>query len=461
MRSAVISKVLFGIVILSLSSCGDKSTSDPVNEDSKNVKVGQVQTTSFTVTVSGTIKGLSKVDIVLGKYGILYCVKSENAESILKSWKEGNDNAECLMYTNKNALDGESFSGTVGGLYPGTEYSFCMFTQNRDNSVREISDIHTFKTLGFSPSIKGIYLKDIHCIDATAELEFGMDALDAECCEYGVMLSESSGVEASTASLIERYTERYDSKINQNISGIMPDKSYYCRPYVKYETSQGNYDYLYGPESAFSTMTSDQMYVDLGLPSGIKWAGFSLFESEFGSCYYGAPWLYWGSSKPMYAYLGERGVEEITEVTYEYLDSNGKYIDLGDEISGTEYDAVHKLYGGKWRMPRKDDLDELVANCSLSPINSFNRVRSYYVNDKETTFLETISYFEVQETNGNSIRFRNFDSTWSGTKNPEDNWVYYLWCRSINSNQPHIEVTTTPVESRLHIRPVWDPNMPD
>ena len=163
----------------------------------------------------------------------------------------------------------------------------------------------------------------------------------------------------------------------------------------------------------------------------------------------------------MYAYLGERGVEEITEVTYEYLDSNGKYIDLGDEISGTEYDAVHKLYGGKWRMPRKDDLDELVANCSLSPMNSFNRVRSYYVNDKETTFLETISYFEVQGTNGNSIRFRNVDSTWSGTKNPEDNRVYYLWCRSINSNQPHIEVTTTPVESRLHIRPVWDPNMPD
>ena len=112
MRSTVISKVLFGIVILSLSSCGDKSTSDPVNEDSKNVKVGQVQTTSFTATVSGTIKGLSKVDIVLGKYGILYCVKSENAESILNSWKEGNDNAECLMYTNKNALDGESFSGT-------------------------------------------------------------------------------------------------------------------------------------------------------------------------------------------------------------------------------------------------------------------------------------------------------------------------------------------------------------
>ena len=162
----------------------------------------------------------------------------------------------------------------------------------------------------------------------------------------------------------------------------------------------------------------------------------------------------------MYAYLGERGVEEITEVTYEYLDSNGKYIDLGDEISGTEYDAVHKLYGGKWRMPRKDDLDELVANCSLSREKSFDRERSSYANGQKITFLETISYFEVQGTNGNSIRFREFDSTWSGTKNPEDNWVYMLRCMSIN-NQPHIEVTTTPVESRLHIRPVWDPNMPD
>jgi len=461
MRTSLVAGFLCATMIgILLSSCGEKSSSDPVNEDSNNVKVGQVKTTSFTVTVSGTIKGLSKVDIALGKYGILCCVKSDQSESILNSWKEGNDNAECLMYTNKNALDGESFSGTVGGLYPGTEYSFCMFTQNSDNSVREISDIHTFKTLGFSPSIKAISLKDIHYIDATAELEFGMDALDAACCEYGVMLSESSGVDVSTASLIEKHTEGYDSRISHTISGIKPDKNYYCRPYVKYAIADDRYDYLYGPESTFATMTSDQMYVDLGLPSGIKWAGFSLFESGFGSCYESSPLLYWGSSKPMYTYISETGGILFTEEVYEYVNSNGEYMDLGDEISGTEYDVVHKVYGGKWRMPRKDDLDELVANCSLSREKSFDRERSSYANGQKITFLETISYFEVQATNGNSIRFRKFDNTWSGTMSTQDNTVYYLRCMPQNS-LPVMKVETADRRARFAIRPVWDPNMPD
>ena len=77
MRTSLVAGFLCATMIgILLSSCGEKSSSDPVNEDSNNVKVGQVKTTSFTVTVSGTIKGLSKVDIALGKYGILCCVKS-------------------------------------------------------------------------------------------------------------------------------------------------------------------------------------------------------------------------------------------------------------------------------------------------------------------------------------------------------------------------------------------------
>ncbi len=448
------------LIMSLLASCGDKSTSDPVNEDSKNVKVGQIQTTSFTATVSSTFKGLSKVDIALGKYGILYCVKSDQSESILNSWKEGNDNAECLMYTNKNALDGESFSGTVGGLYPGTEYSFCLFTQNSDNSVREISDIHTFKTLGFSPSIKAINLKDIHYIDATAELEFGMDALDAACCEYGVMLSESSGVDVSTASLIERYTEGYDSRISHTISGIKPDKSYYCRPYVKYAIADDRYDYLYGPESTFATMTSDQMYVDLGLPSGIKWANCDLGQHEFVYAFDG-PWYQWGSTEAIIR--ADRA--EWYYSHYEYWDEqNRTFIDIGQEISGTVYDAASHILGGKWRMPTKTDLEELIANCNVSAMD--NEKHTIYIYGSTRQVNPVVGH--VVGNNRNEIIFNAGPQYvyWCSTLGEDDNPYSFIYTGDIESgrlipNTGRFEINTNSRVQYHSIRPVWDPNMPD
>ena len=84
--------------------------------------------------------------------------------------------------------------------------------------------------------------------------------------------------------------------------------------------------------------------VDLGLPSGVKWATCNLDASkpyEYGEYYA------WG---------------EIEPTTDKYI--WGVKEDLGiSEISGTEYDAATHKWGGSWRMPTIDEMEELVDKC--------------------------------------------------------------------------------------------------
>ena len=88
--------------------------------------------------------------------------------------------------------------------------------------------------------------------------------------------------------------------------------------------------------------------IDLGLLSGTKWACCNVGAStpeDYGGYYR------WGETSPLV--LGE------TPAAYPY---DG--VDLGDNISGTQYDAATASWGASWRMPTKEQMDELFANCT-------------------------------------------------------------------------------------------------
>lgn len=88
-------------------------------------------------------------------------------------------------------------------------------------------------------------------------------------------------------------------------------------------------------------------WVDLGLPSGVKWATCNVGASspeEYGNYYA------WGE----------------TSTNSEYVEGNcstyGK--SMGDISGDAQYDVVRKYWGGSWRMPTKTELQELEKNCS-------------------------------------------------------------------------------------------------
>lgn len=90
--------------------------------------------------------------------------------------------------------------------------------------------------------------------------------------------------------------------------------------------------------------------IDLGLPSGTKWA----------CCNVGAqkPEDYGG-----YYAWGETVVkDDYCKDTHAFY--NNGFIDIGSNISGTQYDVASVLWGNSWCMPSNKQFEELNSNCS-------------------------------------------------------------------------------------------------
>lgn len=95
-------------------------------------------------------------------------------------------------------------------------------------------------------------------------------------------------------------------------------------------------------------VASDQEYVDMGLPSGNKWATRNLGAKtpyEYGD------YFQYGELKP---FTG-------SDFAYEKCRLNDKQV---KDISGNPtYDAAMAKLGGSWRMPTKTDFEELLDFC--------------------------------------------------------------------------------------------------
>ena len=88
--------------------------------------------------------------------------------------------------------------------------------------------------------------------------------------------------------------------------------------------------------------------IDLGLPSGTKWACCNLGASTPGQS---GNYYRWGETKPFN--------EGDTDATYPYM-----YVDIGNNIAGTKYDAATANWGSSWRMPTENQMKELMDNCT-------------------------------------------------------------------------------------------------
>lgn len=156
------------------------------------------------------------------------------------------------------------------------------------------------------------------------------------------------------------------------IYGLNSNTTYYVRAYATNSVGVS-----YGEEVSFNTLDGDDgddsgsdseiagyEFVDLGLPSGLKWATCNV-----------------GAEKPEdygdYFAWGE--IETKSEYTESNSLTHGKQM---DDISGdVQYDVAAANWGGSWRMPTKDEMIELVSNCEWEWIliekNDYDSVKCY------------------------------------------------------------------------------------
>ena len=137
------------------------------------------------------------------------------------------------------------------------------------------------------------------------------------------------------------------------------------------------------------TFQSAYEYVDLGLPSGLKWA----------TCNVGATtpegygdYFAWGETEPYYSslspltwkegktsgyawqsYCGQSSFKEWSTAPYD-----------ANKILKLEFDAAHVNWEGNWRMPTKAEQEELKAYCTWTWTTNYNGtgIKGYIVTSK-------------------------------------------------------------------------------
>lgn len=98
--------------------------------------------------------------------------------------------------------------------------------------------------------------------------------------------------------------------------------------------------------SASSNTINGHEYVDLGLPSGIKWATCNVGASSPSKR---GDYFAWGETRKKATYTSE------TSKTYKK--------DFGDISGNPQYDVARDKWGGSWRLPSKAECEELKDEC--------------------------------------------------------------------------------------------------
>lgn len=125
-------------------------------------------------------------------------------------------------------------------------------------------------------------------------------------------------------------------------------------------------------------------YVDLGLPSGLKWATCNLgAENPEDYGYYYA----WGATEPqdVYDYVhcpfltqnttsnsSQKFTKYLGSTSSSYKDPSATDANALKTVLDPEDDAAHVNWGGDWRMPTKEEQDELLENCYWKWVTSYN-----------------------------------------------------------------------------------------
>lgn len=213
---------------------------------------------------------------------------------------------------------------------------------------------------------------------------------DAEnIAEWGYVYLDPNGKEAFIPLSGHSYT---DTRYAYYRNGTPP---FTCTlyGYVKYV---GNGETIYGephdyPLEYGETSCPDHNHphaIDLGLPSGTKWACCNVGATApegYGNYYA------WGETQPK---------SDYDWYTYPYGSSWDNVVNIGSDIAGTSYDAATANWGAPWRMPSLDQIQELL-NYTTSEWTTENGVYGYKFTGRNggTVFLPAAGYFEYTEHN--------------------------------------------------------------
>ena len=197
------------------------------------------------------------------------------------------------------------------------------------------------------------------------------------------------------------------------LTGLQQNTEYYFLAYAINSEGEalGQNIYFTTLEGEEDNIINGYEYVDLALPSGLKWAVHNVGASaaeDYGDYYA------WGEIETKDSYTQQNSV------TY------GMPM---EDISGDpQYDVARALWGETWRLPTRDEQKELLDNCTWE-WTSQNGVNGYLVtgSNGNSIFLPAAGYKE----NSSHTEVGEYGYYWSSTPQSNSNLgAYYLYMSS-------------------------------
>ena len=194
------------------------------------------------------------------------------------------------------------------------------------------------------------------------------------------------------------------------INGLTANTTYYVRAYAT--NSEGT---TYGEEKTFTTLEiieensiNGHEYVDLGLPSGLKWATCNV-GAETPEAY--GTYYAWGMTVPP---TNNSFYPEYCS-TYE--------LEIGDISGDVQYDVAASSWGATWRMPTRDEFIELRVN-TICESTIQNGVLGYKMTGPNGNhlFLPAAGYYKYDIPYYEGM----YGSYWTSTPNENNMSAYYF-----------------------------------
>lgn len=150
-------------------------------------------------------------------------------------------------------------------------------------------------------------------------------------------------------------------------------------------------------------------WVDLGLPSGTKWATYNVGAAspeEFGEYYA------WGETEPKDEYIDINSLTHRKDTAW--LRENG-IIDKYGNLT-PEHDIATLIWGEPWRMPTDEEYEELLEYCPFE-FTDYNGVNGYLATgpNKETIFFVAAGFKQGAEAE----YIGDYGDYWSSTVVPD------------------------------------------
>lgn len=279
------------------------------------------------------------------EYGICYSSTSQEPTTGVASTMELDENYQ--------------FSVAISKLKPETMYYYRAYAKFKGQDVPQYGEVKTFET-GKVDLVNTNSATDVTHRSATAS---GYVFADEDILtDFGICYSESETPSFSVGEVITVTELDAQSKFGVSLSYLEPETTYY---YCAYAIIEGETEY--GEIKSFKTKEAPLTpgkAIDLGLPSGTKWASHNVGASSpegYGGLYG------WGDPTGEHREKTETKADSggsTTRIDFNYRYYGGIY-DAPTDICGGELDIANAKWGGAWRLPSLTEVEEIIAYCTM------------------------------------------------------------------------------------------------